>query len=183
MEECGMAAKDIFCKNKGTELPGWFRAAKKWDIAGFMGDQLAAAIEMKSINSSYGNNLNNRTEEAIGSAIDAKYAIEKGLMNRSIRPVFGYALIVKKEDASTTKCAEPKEPHYKTDVAFNDTSYTDRFMIFCQRLSREGLYGAVWFVVADPLNNTVEEPDPDLSYERFIAEIRGKISVFNAKTK
>jgi type II restriction enzyme len=183
LEECGIAAEDIFCKNKGTELPGWFRAAKKWDILGLMKGQLVVGVEMKSIYSSYGNNLNNRAEEAIGSAVDAKYAIEKVLMNKSIPPIFGYVLIVKKENGSVAKCADPKEPHFKTDATFYDSSYIDRFMILCQRLSREGLYGAVWFVVADPLNGTVEELDPTLSYDRFIADIKGKVGSFSAGMK
>lgn len=183
LEKCGMSAEDIFCKNKGTELPGWFRATKKWDIVGLNEGQLVMAIELKSICGSYGNNLNNRAEEAIGGAIDARFAVERELINRSIPPIFGYVLIVKKEDLSMVKCTNPREPHFKADSEFYERSYIERFMIMCRRLSREGLYGAVWFVVADPSEGTVEEPDQDLSYDRFIAEVTGKIKAFSVGAK
>ncbi|MCL2148431.1 MAG: PaeR7I family type II restriction endonuclease [Methanomassiliicoccaceae archaeon] len=180
MEGCGAPVSGIFSKNSGTELPGWFRATKKWDILLFIRENLAAAVELKTIYGSYGNNLNNRAEEAVGVAVDAKMAIEKELMNRAIPPLLGYVLIVKKEEGSVARCMDPREPHFKTDAVFHGTSYIGRLMAMCQRLSREGLYGAVWFVVADPLSGSVEEPDPQLSYDRFIAEIIGKIGAFNA---
>jgi len=50
------------------ELPGWFRAEKKWDLVIVHEGELLAAIEFKSqIGPSFGNNFNNRTEEAIGN--------------------------------------------------------------------------------------------------------------------
>lgn len=56
---------------KRVELPGWFRAEKKWDLVIVHGGQLLAALEFKSqIGPSFGNNFNNRTEEALGSATD-----------------------------------------------------------------------------------------------------------------
>ena len=88
--------------------------------------------------------------------------------------------VVKRDSRSGSKCTDPKESHFKPGSEFYETSYLDRFLILCQRLRRESVYGAVWFAVADPLNSKVEEPDPDLSYDRFIAEIRGKIGVFNS---
>ena len=57
--------------DKRVELPGWFRAEKKWDLVVVHEDQLLAAMEFKSqIGPSFGNNFNNRTEEALGSATD-----------------------------------------------------------------------------------------------------------------
>jgi hypothetical protein len=54
--------------DKRVELPGWFRAEKKWDLVIVHDDQLLAAMEFKSqIGPSFGNNFNNRTEEALGS--------------------------------------------------------------------------------------------------------------------
>jgi len=181
--KCGISSDDIYSKNKGTELPGWFRATKKWDILGFCDSRLVTAIEMKSIYSSYGNNLNNRAEEAIGGAVDAKYALNNELLNQSIPPVFGYILIVRKDDVSAAQCRDPNEPHFRADVEFFNKSYVERFLILCRRLRREAIYGAVWFVVADPEKETVEELDPDLSYESFIAEIRGKTGVFSPTAK
>jgi len=54
--------------DKRIELPGWFRAEKKWDLVIVHEGELLAAIEFKSqIGPSFGNNFNNRTEEAIGN--------------------------------------------------------------------------------------------------------------------
>ncbi len=45
-------------------LPGYFRHEKEWDTAVVHDGELLAAIEYKSQASSFGNNLNNRAEEA-----------------------------------------------------------------------------------------------------------------------
>lgn len=164
--------------DRQTDLPGWFRASKQWDILTFHNNRLIAAIELKSIYSSYGNNLNNRAEEAIGESVDAQYAIQKGLIDQIIPPLLCYALIVKKDEGSKSTCKAPRESHFPVDPVYANTSYIDRFKILCQRMRREGLFGAVWFVTVDPIDGVVEEPDPDLTYEKFIAEIRGKASVF-----
>ncbi|TCM33223.1 PaeR7I family type II restriction endonuclease [Kribbella sp. VKM Ac-2568] len=49
-------------------LPGFYRRAKEWDIVTYRGI-LVAAVECKSQVGSFGNNFNNRTEEAIGNAV------------------------------------------------------------------------------------------------------------------
>ncbi len=46
--------------DKRIELPGWFRAEKKWDLVVVHGGELLAALEFKSqIGPSFGNNFNN----------------------------------------------------------------------------------------------------------------------------
>src|SRR4051794_30854606 len=53
------------------ELPGYYRPEKKWDLIVISKNQLVCAMEFKSqVGPSFGNNFNNRTEEAIGSAVD-----------------------------------------------------------------------------------------------------------------
>ena len=52
-------------------LPGFFRPTKLWDFLVIHRGHLVAAIELKSqVGPSFGNNFNNRTEEAIGTAHD-----------------------------------------------------------------------------------------------------------------
>ncbi len=52
-------------------LPGYFRPTKLWDLLIIHQGRLIAAIELKSqVGPSFGNNFNNRTEEAIGTAHD-----------------------------------------------------------------------------------------------------------------
>jgi hypothetical protein len=59
----------VYCE-KYVELPGWYRPEKKWDLLIVSDGKLLAGIEFKSQVGSFGNNYNNRTEEAIGSATD-----------------------------------------------------------------------------------------------------------------
>jgi Restriction endonuclease XhoI len=60
--EFGINESDIFTKQK-LELPGYYRSTKKWDLLVVSQQQLVMAVEFKSIGGSYGNNLNNRTED------------------------------------------------------------------------------------------------------------------------
>ncbi len=69
--QAGIPDNCIFRK-KAIELPGFFRPTKKWDLLVVCKQNLVAAIEAKSQASpSFGNNFNNRTEEAIGRAFDS----------------------------------------------------------------------------------------------------------------
>ena len=68
--EAGIEAKDIY-NHQSLELPGYFRPNKKWDFLVVPNGQLIAALELKSqVGPSFGNNFNNRTEEAMGSPLD-----------------------------------------------------------------------------------------------------------------
>ena len=79
---------DIFFRNgipresihlKKTVLPGFFRPTKEWDLLVVLDNELIASIELKShIGPSFGNNFNNRVEEALGSATDIRTAYREG---------------------------------------------------------------------------------------------------------
>jgi hypothetical protein len=61
------------------ELPGFFRPTKDWDMLVVHEGHLIAAVEFKSQRGpSFGNNFNNRTEEAIGNATDLWTAFREG---------------------------------------------------------------------------------------------------------
>lgn len=61
-------------------LPGFFRPTKRWDLLIMHKDQLIAVFELKSMGSSFSNNLNNRSEEAIGSAHDFWTAFKAAIL-------------------------------------------------------------------------------------------------------
>lgn len=64
--DSGIRERYIFRK-KTVELPGFFRPTKEWDLLVVREDTLLVAIEAKSqVGPSFGNNFNNRTEEAKG---------------------------------------------------------------------------------------------------------------------
>jgi Restriction endonuclease XhoI len=82
--EAGIDRAHIFY-DQSLELPGYFRPNKKWDFIVAVKGQLVAALEAKSqVGPSFGNNFNNRTEEAMGSALDLWTAFrEKALAQKS----------------------------------------------------------------------------------------------------
>ena len=66
--EAGLKRLDVRTRT-ALELPGYFRATKKWDLIVISEGQLVLAMEFKSqAGKSIGNNVNNRAEEAVGSA-------------------------------------------------------------------------------------------------------------------
>jgi hypothetical protein len=69
--ESGLPEASVFRKSK-LELPGYFRPTKEWDILVVADGILLASLEFKSQVGSFGNNYNNRTEEALGNATDLR---------------------------------------------------------------------------------------------------------------
>lgn len=93
--ESGLPRADIKIRVKDQrpqtrlELPGFFRAVKQWDLLVLREDQLIAALEFKSIVGSFGNNLNNRAEEAIGNASDLLTALREAQLG-PVKPFLSY---------------------------------------------------------------------------------------------
>ena len=74
-----------------NSLPGYFRSSKDWDLLIIAPTgKLIAAIELKSQVGSYGNNFNNRTEEAIGSAVDLWTSFREGQFPNQQAPWIGW---------------------------------------------------------------------------------------------
>jgi len=93
---CAAGLEDISIKTKlGLELPGYFRPEKKWDLIVVSKGQLVCALEFKSqVGPSFGNNFNNRSEEAIGNAVDIWTAFREGRFLASPRPLIGYFFLL-----------------------------------------------------------------------------------------
>lgn len=169
----GIAKENIFFKRSKLELPGYFRAEKKWDVVVVKDQKLIAAVELKAIASSYGNNLNNRTEEAIGNAVDIAHALRTGLVGPSV-PWLGYVFVIRDEQESQNP-VRVKQPHFKVDPAFTGKSYVQRAQILCSRLMLERIYDRAWFLTADPDEGSVSEPDPEMTWPKFQAAIKGAV--------
>lgn len=76
---CGLPTSSIYTKGRSSlTLPGFYRPSKIWDIVVVHEMRLLAVFELKSHVGSFGNNFNNRTEEAIGSASDLWAAFQSG---------------------------------------------------------------------------------------------------------
>lgn len=70
VQHCGMPRECVQSGMRDVVLPGFFRATKNWDVLVISQRRLLAVFEFKSQVGSFGNNLNNRSEEVIGSAAD-----------------------------------------------------------------------------------------------------------------
>jgi len=169
-------------RKSGLEIPGYYRPTKKWDVVVFHRGVLVAAIEFKSqVGPSFGNNVNNRTEEAIGSATDVWRAYEEGTFGR-IRPWLGYFFLLQAAPGSTSPVRIP-DTVFPVEEIFKDSSYADRYRILCQRLVRERLYDAACFLTTSsgpPV--TLDEPEPELSFGNFAAAIAGRVAYIDALT-
>jgi hypothetical protein len=181
--ENGLARAHVYCERR-IELPGWYRPEKKWDLLVVADGVFLAGIEFKSQVGSFGNNYNNRTEEAIGSATDIWAAYREGAFKPSARPWLGYMMLL--EDApESTRPVKAQEPHFKVFPEFKNASYAKRYEILLTKLVRERLYDSACFLLSDAKNGPrgkYKEPASELNFEKFMASLLARaISV--AKTK
>lgn len=165
----GIDEKYIF-RRKALVLPGYFRPTKEWDLLVVKNDSLLVAIEAKSqVGPSFGNNFNNRTEEAMGSALDLWTAFREGAFNGGIQPFLGYFFIL--EDClASRRPVRVKEPHFKVFPEFEGASYMERYELFCQKLLLERHYTSASFITSGSdtgLNGDYNEPSEVLSFSKF----------------
>jgi hypothetical protein len=172
--DAGIPGDCIWSDRSGFELPGYFRAEKKWDIVVVYKEKLIAAIELKTIWGSYGNNINNRAEEAIGSAYDLAKALRAGLVGDSA-PWIGYVFVIK-DDPNIRDSTRYREPHYKVDPVFVNASYLKRFELLCSRLVTERLYDKAWYVCLDEETGNYREPNEEMTWNKFKTAIQGKVA-------
>lgn len=158
----------------GLELPGYFRPEKKWDLLVISEKRLVCAIEFKSqVGPSFGNNFNNRTEEAIGNAVDIWTAYREGLLGDGPRPFLGFFFLL--EDCPKVhKPVKLTQPHFSADPEFVGSSYAKRYEILGRRLILEHHYeGVCLTLTTNSVSTQVSHPAPDLSFGRFVQELRG----------
>ncbi len=138
--EMGIPSECIITNN--NYLPGYFRSSKDWDLLVISPNKkLLAAIELKSQVGSYGNNFNNRTEEAIGSAVDLWTAFREGQFPNQQAPWVGWLMVVGRDNASE-RSVRNYEPHFKVREEFDGANYLNRYKILCQKLILERHYSS-----------------------------------------
>lgn len=178
--EAGAKPEDIY-HNKALELPGFFRPIKEWDLLVIRQQQLVVAIEAKSqVGPSFGNNFNNRTEEAMGSALDLWTAFREGAFNSSVRPWLGYLFLL--EDCPrSNQPVRTREPHFPVFPEFKGASYAKRYELFCRKLVRERHYTSATFLMSPRtggLNGEYTEPAQDLAFQFFVKSLVAQISIY-----
>jgi hypothetical protein len=170
--EGGLPKADVYCE-KFVELPGWYRPEKKWDLLIVSDGRLLAGIEFKSQVGSFGNNYNNRTEEAIGSAADIWAAYREGAFKPSARPWLGYLMLLEEAPGSLSP-VRAREPHFKVFPEFKVASYAQRYEILLTKLVRERLYDSACFLTSnarDGAKGRYKEPAPELRFRNFVESL------------
>ncbi|WP_219466512.1 PaeR7I family type II restriction endonuclease [Nonomuraea rhizosphaerae] len=174
--EAGYSPQDIrINKSQGLELPGYYRPTKQWDVVVAHANTLVAAFELKALGGpSFGNNYNNRIEEALGSAMDLRRTTLADFFPGE-KPWLGYFFIM--EDAPGSRSAvRISEGAFSVEDIWHGASYQDRFSIFCQRLMTEGLYDAVCYITSSAAEPKPNEPMRALDWQHFAAAINARIT-------
>ena len=183
--EAGIDRSHIYY-DQSLELPGYFRPNKKWDFIVVVNSQLIAALESKSqVGPSFGNNFNNRTEEAMGSALDLWTAFRENAFGSATRPWIGYMFLLEDCPRSTTPVSV-KEPHFKVFPEFQGSSYAKRYELFCRRLVLEKHYDKSAFLMSNPekgSNGHYSEPAPDLTFQGFANSLVAHVAAFSGRIK
>lgn len=170
--EEGVPEKCIYTSQ--AYLPGYFRSSKDWDFLIIAPNKkLIAAVELKSQIGSYGNNFNNRTEEALGSAVDLWTAFRENQFPGQAAPWIGYLTVVGKDEGSTTPVRN-NEPHYPVLPEFKTASYLDRYRILCQKLILERHYSMAALVCTSGPDH-YEDVSEDTSIEKFLRSFIGHL--------
>jgi hypothetical protein len=189
ISDSGIAAKCIHNGSK-SDLPGYFRPTKDWDLVVVADDNLLAVLELKSqAGPSYGNNCNNRVEEALGNATDLWTAFREKTFGQSKTPWAGYLMLLE-DSAGSTSPVRVDEPNFKIRPEFRDStydktrksvSYARRYELFCRKLVLERLYTSACLIMSDReggLQGKYSEPAADLRFTDFVASLIGKATEY-----
>lgn len=184
-----------------SQLPGYFRPHKSWDIVVTSNGYLVAAVELKSQVGSIGNNFNNRTEEVLGSGLDLSTAIEENAFLPSVRPFMGYLILV--EDSETTRrSAQISMDHFPVMQGFladennrdknyqpingkyprvAGVSYLERYEILCRKLMARRIYDAASVIAASSENSVTgnyRNLSASTSVDAFIQQLTNHCNLF-----
>ncbi|KQV52831.1 restriction endonuclease [Pelomonas sp. Root1217] len=180
----GLGHAEIHISKGLVVLPGYFRPTKQWDLLVMNGRRLVAALEFKSMVGSFGNNYNNRTEEAIGTAHCLWTAYRDGALGAEPQPFLGWLMVV--EDAPGSRApVRNDEPHFKVFPEFKEASYLKRYDLLCQKLVKEKLYSAT-ALLATPASAATTGEYRDLSalssLDNFVTSFAGHVAAEAARS-
>ncbi|MGO8754731.1 MAG: PaeR7I family type II restriction endonuclease [Gallionellaceae bacterium] len=147
VEANGLKNAKIIRGGRLVTLPGYFRPTKQWDLLVLHKGNLVAALEFKSQVGSFGNNFNNRAEEAIGTAHDMWTAYREGAFGEQPKPFVGWLMLLEDDPKSRSPIID-RSPHFPLFEEFKGASYAERYNILCKKLVQEQLYTSACIVTS-----------------------------------
>ena len=181
----GLTDAEMMVGRRLLTLPGFFRPTKLWDLLLINHGRLVAALELKSqVGPSFGNNFNNRTEEALGTAVDLWTAYREGAFGHETpRPFVAWLMLVE-DTAGSRSPVRDNSPNFAVLAEFQRTSYLDRYNILCRKLVQERLYSSAT-VLATPRDAAASGEYRELgeltSLRTFVTSFAGHIAAEAAR--
>ncbi|HSZ04735.1 MAG TPA: PaeR7I family type II restriction endonuclease [Solirubrobacteraceae bacterium] len=174
--DAGYPESSIGATGARTNLPAYYRPAKAWDLVVVHRGVLVAAIELKALGGpSFGNNYNNRVEEALGNASDLSRAHLASLTGPEV-PWLGYFFMMQDHPKSRRPCRKPNGKSFEFDGIWKGRSYQDRFSVTGERLLDERVYDAVCYLVSSADDPGPREPSKRLDWQHFCAALDARLT-------
>ncbi len=204
VQDSGLKDARAYTGKNTSQLPGFFRPHKCWDVVVIDNGKLIAAVEFKSQVGSIGNNFNNRTEEVLGSSLDLRTAIEESAFGDDANIFTGYIIVVEDSVASRTTPTInmsffPVMTGFLLDESERNTSYApredstyprakgisyiDRYDVMCKRLMIKGLYTATALIAAPkdvPTEGTYNSISAQTSIQTFMLKLSNHCEVIHS---
>jgi hypothetical protein len=182
VEDAALPNVEIYLTEKKPRTrPGFYRPCKEWDLVVLSSTTLVAVVEVKSQVGSFGNNFNNRVEEALGNATDFWAAYREGIFKPSQKPWLGYLFMLEERETSIRPTKPIVLAPYKIDEAFQRRSYAKRYELVCERLVRDRLYDAACFFTSNARTGRrgeYKEPNAELSIRNFAISLHARAAAF-----
>ena len=182
----GLSDANIHLTRQVLTLPGYFRPTKLWDMLVTNEGRLVAAVEFKSqVGPSFGNNCNNRVEEAIGNAVDLWTAFREGALGESSRPFVGWLMVLEDCEKSRSPVAD-KSPHFPIFPEFSKAFYARRYEILCRKLMQESLYSAASLILSPrsaAKSGAYSELSETTGLGLFVAQLAGHVAAEAARPR
>ncbi len=180
VEQNGLPRSTIHTKRRDVTLPGFFRPTKMWDLVVVHDRRLVAALEFKSqVGPSFGNNVNNRSEEALGNAVDLWTAFRERSFGESRRPFVGYVFLLE-ESAGSMNPVGADSGKFLVREEFQGSSYAERYRLLCEKLVLEKHYSAAALVLSDQQEGAQtgrwRELSESTSIKRLGADLAGHVA-------
>lgn len=163
--DAGLAETDV---TVDSVVPGYYRRSKNWDVVAMHKGHLVGVVELKSQASSPGNNANNRIEEALGSAVDAKavHELTGAFGNLGIWAAWCMTFNRDCESGQPIRLTGAQRARLRfplNDPAFASMTYASQYAAAIERMVSQKVYDAAWMVT------TWVNPDGTIGYDEPIA--------------